>query len=115
MAFVTAPTAGIILIIVGYELSLNKELLRPVLKTVAFRLAVYAVILAVVSTIIFQVIPFDKKLFMALLVMYSLPAPFIIPLYADVKEDGGYISSTLSVGTLVMVVLYAGIVGYSLI
>lgn len=115
MAFVTAPTAGIILIIVGYELSLDRELLGPVLKTVALRLAVYAVILTAASAIIFHIIPFDKKLFMALLVMYSLPAPFIIPLYADVKEDGGYISSTLSVGTLVLVALYAGIVGYSLI
>lgn len=114
MAFVTAPTAGVILIIVGYQLSLKRELLGPVLKTVIFRLVIYAAILFAVSGVVFSLIPFDRQLFTAMLVMYSLPAPFIIPLFADVKEDGAYISSTLSVGTLVTVVLYIGIVWYSL-
>ena len=42
-----------------------------------------------------------------------LPAPFIIPLFADTGEDGAYISTTLSVGTLMTVVFFIGIAAYS--
>lgn len=113
ISFITAPTAGVILIIVGYELELSRELLGPVLKTVLLRLVILAGVLLAGSFIIFHIIPFDKKLFMAMLLMYSLPAPFIIPLFADTGEDSPYISTTLSVGTLVTVLCFVGIAAYS--
>lgn len=112
--FVTAPTAGMILIVVGYELSFEKTLVVPVIKTVLLRLAVLGVLLVMGSMVIFTIIPFDKQLFMALLLMYALPAPFIIPLFAEVEEDGAYISNTLSVGTLAAVVAFSGIIVYSM-
>ena len=40
------------------------------------------IVLAAGSLIIFSIIPFDKQLFTALALAWSLPAPFIIPLYA---------------------------------
>lgn len=113
ISFITAPTAGVILIIVGYELELKKELLGPVFKTVCLRLGILAAVLAAGSFVIFTVTPFDKELFMAMLLMYSLPAPFIIPLYADTGRDGAYISTTLSVGTLMTVLFFIGIAAYS--
>lgn len=113
ISFITAPTAGLILIIVGYELELKKELFAPVLKTICLRFAILAVVLAAGSFIIFSITPFDKKLFMALLLMYSLPAPFIIPLFADTGEDSSYISTTLSMGTLFTVVCFVAIAVYS--
>ena len=111
--FITAPTAGVILIVVGYELELRRELMAPVVKTVLLRLAVLAAVLAAGSAVIFAATPFDKELFMAMLLMYALPAPFIIPLFADTGEDGAYISTTLSVGTLMTVVFFIGIAAYS--
>lgn len=113
ISFITAPTAGVILIIVGYELAFTKDLIVPVLKTVMLRLAVLGILLVIGSAVVFTLTPFDKNLFMAMLLMYSLPAPFIIPLYAEVGDEGAYISNTLSVGTLVTVLLFAGIVVYS--
>jgi hypothetical protein len=112
-SFITAPTACIILIVVGYELSFKKKLLRPVLTTAGLRLAVCAVLLTLVSLILFNIIPFDKKLMIALMVMFSLPAPFVIPLFADVKEHGEYISTSLSVSTLCTIGLFVGIAVYS--
>ncbi len=112
--FVTAPTAGMILIVVGYELSFEKTLVVPVIKTVLLRLAVLGVLLVMGSMVIFTIIPFDKQLFMALLLMYALPAPFIIPLFAEAGEDGAYISNTLSVGTLAAVAAFSGIIVYSM-
>ena len=74
---------------------------------------IMAVLLAAGNLIIFQLFPFDKELEIALMILYALPAPFIIPIFADVGEDGEYVSTSLSVHTLVTVLLYAAIVVYS--
>jgi len=114
ISFITAPTACIILIVVGYELSLKKKLLRPVFITVGLRLALCTVLLTLVSALLFTIIPFDKNIMIALMIMFSLPAPFVIPLFADVKEDGEYISTSLSMSTLCTIVLFMAIAVYSL-
>lgn len=104
--FISAPTAAMILIIVGYELSLNQKLLMPVIKTIALRLAVMGLLLLLAIAVIFAIIPFDKTLLLALIMMFSLPAPFIIPLYANVESEGEYISTTLSLNALVTIALF---------
>lgn len=114
ISFITAPTSALILIVVGYELKVSRKLIKPVLTTVGLRIAVLAAVMAVVSLVLFAVIPFDKMLLLALMVQYSLPAPFIIPLFADLGKDSEYVSTTLSVGTLVTVVLFALIAAFSL-
>jgi len=112
--FIAAPTSALILIIVGYELSFKKALFTPVMKTVGLRIAVLYTLLAAGALIIFSVIPFDKPLFVAMLLAYSLPGPFITPIYANADENGEYISTTLSVQTLVSIVLFIGVAAYSL-
>ena len=112
--FIAAPTSALILIIVGYELSFRKTLLLPVFKTVGLRLAVMYALLAAGALVVFSIIPFDKQLFVAMLLAFSMPAPFIIPLYADVTGHGEYISTTLSVQTLLSIALFIGIAAYSL-
>lgn len=110
---ITLPTSSMILIIVGYELSMRRDLIVPVVKTLVFRTIVMGVLLCAVSLIIFQVVPFDKQLFMALILLFSLPAPFVIPLYADVESEGIYISNTLSMGTLVTILIFVGLSVYA--
>lgn len=110
----TAPIGAIVLLMVGYELNLKAELLWPVLKTILFRLLIMAGLLVISNLIIFSIFPFDKELEIALMVLYSLPAPFIIPIFSEVGEDGEYVSTSLSVHTLVTVVLFVAIVVYSM-
>ena len=114
ISFITAPTSALILIIVGYDLSFRRELMRPVLITVTLRLVIMALLLGIGYVVLFHFIPFDKSLFTALLLAYSLPAPFIIPLFADIKGHGEYISTVLSIETIVTIVLFVGIAAYSL-
>ena len=116
ISFISAPVSALILVIVGYELSFRKDLMKPVMITVGLRLAVTAVLLGLDWLVIFGtgLIPFDKPLFTALILAWSLPAPFIIPLYADLGKDGEYISTTLSVQTVVSILLFIGISAYSL-
>lgn len=110
----TAPTSALVLLIVGYELELDKKLLKPVFVTVFARLAVMAVLLVLSSWIIFSLVPYDKALHVALMILFALPAPFIIPLFADVGEDGKYISTTLSIHTICTILLFVAIAAFSL-
>ncbi len=112
--FIAAPTGALILLIVGYELSFQKSLLVPVLKTVGLRLLVMLVLLTAGALVIFSVIPFDKPLFTAMLLAYAMPAPFIIPLYVSDSAHAQYISTALSVQTLVSIALFIGVAAYSL-
>ena len=114
LSFITAPTSALILIIMGYQLHVSRQLLRPVLTTMGLRLGVLAVVCAAVSGILFAVIPFDKGLLLALMLQYTLPAPFIIPLYADLGVDAEYVSTTLSLGTVLAVLLFFLLTAFSL-
>ena len=111
---IKAPTSALVLLIVGYELELDRKLLRPVAVTVACRLVVMGLLLAASSWILFHIVPYDKGLQVALMIQYALPAPFIIPLFADVGEDGKYISTTLSVHTMCTILLFIAIAAFSL-
>ena len=116
ISFISAPVSGLILVIVGYELSFRRELMKPVLKTVGLRIAVTAVLLAADWLVIFGtgLIPFEKPLFVALMLGWTLPAPFIIPLYTDLGKDAEYISTTLSMQTVASILLFIGVAAYSL-
>ena len=114
LSFITAPTSALILMIMGYQLHVSRQLLRPVLTTMGLRLGVLAVVCAAVSGILFAVIPFDKGLLLALMLQYSLPAPFIIPLFADMGDDAEYVSTTLSLGTVLAVLLFFLLTAFSL-
>ena len=114
LSFITAPTSALILIIMGYQLHVSRQLLRPVLTTMGLRLGVLAVVCAAISGILFAVIPFDKGLLLALMLQYTLPAPFIIPLYADLGDDAEYVSTTLSLGTVLAVLLFFLLTAFSL-
>ena len=114
ISFITAPTSALILLVVGYQLKVSRKLMKPVMITIGLRTAVMAVAFGLVSLVLFALIPYDRLLMLALMLQYTLPAPFIIPLFADLKEDGEYVSTTLSVGTLVSVVLFVFVAAFSL-
>ena len=114
ISMIAAPTSALVLLGVGYELDLDRSLLRPVAATVLCRLAVMGGLLAAVSFLLFRIVPYDKGLQIALMILYALPAPFIIPLFADVGDEGKYISTALSVHTLCTILLFAAIAAFSL-
>ena len=102
ISMIAAPTSAIVLLVVGYELNMKRELMKKVLITVVTRLAIMAVLLVAVTGIF----GYDKELEVALMVLYSLPAPFIIPMFADLGDDSEYVSTTLSVNTVVTIILF---------
>ena len=115
IAFIAAPTSALILLVVGYQLKVSRKLMKPVAITLGLRLAVMAVAFGLVSLVLFAIIPYEKPLMLALMLQYTLPAPFIIPLFADLKDDGEYISTTLSMGTVLSVALFVFVAAFSLL
>ncbi len=115
ISFITAPTSALILLVVGYQLNFSKKLMKPVAITLALRTVVMLAIFGIVSAILFAIIEYDKLLMLALMLQYTLPAPFIIPLFADLGEDGEYVSTSLSMGTLLSVVLFVFVAAFSLV
>jgi predicted permease len=113
ISMIAAPTSAIVLLVVGYELNMKRELMKKVLITVVTRLAIMAVLLVAVSAIVTGIFGYDKELEVALMVLYSLPAPFIIPMFADLGDDSEYVSTTLSVNTVVTIILFALSCSYS--
>lgn len=111
---ITAPTSALVLLVVGYELELDRSILKSVAVTVVSRLLIMACLLAGASFIIFHIIPYDKSLQIALMILYALPAPFIIPLFAKVGKEGKYISTSLSVCTICTILLFIAIAAFSL-
>lgn len=106
ISMIAAPTSAIVLLVVGYELNMKRELMKKVLITVVTRLAIMAVLLVAVSAIVTGIFGYDKELEVALMVLYSLPAPFIIPMFVDLGDDSEYVSTTLSVNTVVTIILF---------
>ena len=106
ISMIAAPTSAIVLLVVGYELNMKRELMKKVLITVVTRLAIMAVLLVAVSAIVTGIFGYDKELEVALMVLYSRPAPFIIPMFADLGDDSEYVSTTLSVNTVVTIILF---------
>ncbi|MCR5627585.1 MAG: hypothetical protein K6F99_09705 [Lachnospiraceae bacterium] len=102
-SFVSAPTAGIILITIGYDLVLNNIPWGSVIKTAFSRILVMAVLRIIAGFIVNAFAP-GSGLEMALNVMFILPPPYVLPVFADDEKQRNYVSSSLSVITLLTVV-----------
>ena len=101
--FISAPTGGIILIAVGYDLVLDNIPWRSVSLTALSRIFIM-VILRVAAMLVVNSFSMDPNLTMALNVMFILPPPYVLPVFADDEEQRNYVSSSLSVITLLTVV-----------
>jgi hypothetical protein len=106
ISMIIGPTSAIVLIVVGYELNMEKALLKKVFTTIALRIVIMAALLVAVSSIVTAIFGYDSDLQVALMVLYSLPAPFIIPMFADLGDDSEYVSTTLSINTIITMILF---------
>ena len=104
-SFLSAPTAMVILLTVGYDL-VPKEI--PWKKTagfIAMRLVVMAIcygLAVLLNRTLLNNVLFEG----AMLLMVILPPPYVIPVFADEPEERVLISSSLSALTLVTMILF---------
>ncbi len=104
--FVSAPTAMIILLTVGFDLVIREIPWRKTVGLIVMRLAVAAILLGIV--ILLNKTVLNNMFFTgAAVLMFVLPPPYVIPVFADEPEERVQISAALSAMTLMTIVLFA--------
>ena len=105
-SFISAPTGMIILLCVGYDLVLKEIPWRKTGGLIAMRLIIAGIMLAVLVGLNRTVL--NGTIFEgAAVLLFILPPPYIIPVFADEPNERVQISSALSALTLVTMVLFA--------
>ena len=105
-AFVSAPTSAIILLTIGYDLVLDDIPWAETAKVVALRLAIMMALRTALVALLGAIWP-AANLTAAINVMFILPPPFVLPVFADDADQRTYVSSALSVSTLVAIAGFA--------
>ncbi|MCQ2437003.1 MAG: hypothetical protein MJ099_01240 [Clostridia bacterium] len=104
--FIAAPTGAVILLTIGYDLVLKDIPWLPTCKAVAVRFVIMMILRTALIALI-QLLFHDTSLTMAINVMFILPPPFVLPVFADDPDQRVYVSSVLSVSTLVAIAGFA--------
>lgn len=101
--FISAPVSVLILLSIGYDLAPAKLQWKKLAAVMAMRLIISALLLGAVLLV-------DQNGMMsrtALLMMFVLPPPYVLPVFADVEEERNDVSSALSSLTVVSIALFA--------
>ena len=105
-SFVAAPTSAIILLTIGYDLVLDDIPWIQTAKVVALRLVIMLLLRMALVALLSVLWP-HANLTAAINVMFILPPPFVLPVFADDADQRTYVSSALSVSTLVAIAGFA--------
>ena len=105
-SFVSAPTAAVILLCMGYDFVPREIPWKKTVKLIAVRLVIAGALLsgliALNRTVLGNMI-FEG----ALLMLFIAPPPFIIPVFTDEPAERAELSASLSAMTLLTMVLFA--------
>lgn len=103
--FISAPTAAVILITIGYDLVLKDVAWGAVGKVIISRVIVMVIVRIALGAAA-RIIGMGSSLDMALNILCILPPPYVIPVFADGEKQRTYVSSALSVCTLATMIAF---------
>ena len=104
--FITAPAGTMILIALGYDISFDKQLIKPVLYTSILRLATMELFCAVSVFVISRFYPMSRHMLYSLIFAFSLPASFAVPMFARFEGHRDYVSATISFSTVLSLAVF---------
>ena len=105
-SFISAPTGTIILFAVGYDLVIKEIPWKKTAGFIAMRLVIAGVMLGLLVLLNRTVL--GGMIFEGALVMlFILPSPYVIPIFSDEPSERVQISSSLSALTLITMILFA--------
>lgn len=105
-SFISAPTATVILFTVGFDLVLKEIPWKKTASSIAMRLVIAGVMLAVLIVLNRTVL--NGMIFEgAAILLFMLPSPYVIPIFSDEPAERVQISSALSALTLITMILFA--------
>ena len=104
--FVSAPVGALILLAIGYDLVLRDIPWREALRAAGLRFAIMAVLGAGVI-LLFRALWPQSHWEKAACLMFLLPPPFVLPVFSDDEQQRVYLSSVLSISTLITLAGFA--------
>ncbi len=105
-SFISAPTSAIILLTIGYDLVMKDIPWLSTGKVVLLRFGIMMILRTVFIAVLHLLFP-DASLDSAINVMFILPPPFVLPVFADDAQQRVYVSSVLSLSTLTAIAGFA--------
>ena len=105
-SFVSAPTSAIILLSIGYDLVPGEIRWRRTGKIVLMRAAIMLFCLAI-ALLLNRLVLRNAMHTGALVLMMTLPPPYVLPVFADTGSERANVSSALSVLTLLSLLVFA--------
>jgi predicted permease len=105
--FIAAPTAVVILFVVGYELRLSRKGLRRSLAVVLARFIIMSLLGAAVLFGFSALMPMSDALKWAFVLMFMLPPPYVLPVFVADENEGAFVSTSLSLSTLLSLAAFA--------
>ena len=108
VSMVTGPITALVMLIVGYQLSLDPQILTPVLKTSALRIALGVAAIAVL------LVPFGglittQPLRVGVMLYFLMPTQFVTMVYIDDPDDGAFVSTQISLHSIISIAAFIGI------
>lgn len=103
---ITSALSAVILIVVGYGLSFDREVLEKCGKAAVGRMAIQGAMLLILI-IFFKDIFVTEEMKIALILYLFLPPTFVIPAYAKTEEDSSYLSTTISLYSVFTIVVFS--------
>jgi hypothetical protein len=100
--FISAPVSTLILLSIGYDLVLTDIPWRTTGAVLGLRLLIMAVLGSLFLLVLRLMWP-DVRLNSAVYLMFMLPPPFVLPVFAKNNEQQVFIASVLSLSTLVSI------------
>jgi hypothetical protein len=104
LRLLAAATTPLIALVIGYEVSLQRQNLAQPLRTIAVRLAYWIPLgLAINILLVGTLFEGNRLLQAAVMTMFVLPPPFVIPIFMSNAsyDEQAYVVNTLSLATLV--------------
>ena len=104
--YLGAPTSCAILFVVGYGIEPSGAALKAAVKTGGVRLAVMAVLCAVALGVCSLLPTTDRYRLWAVVLLFTLPGPFVLPVFVRGAENERFASTCLSLYTILSVALF---------
>lgn len=106
LAFISKPTSFLILLTIGFDLDFAAIPWRKISTVVIARLIICAVMMALTFAVNHFVLDSAMEA-SAILMLFIMPAPFVITVFSEDPEERGVLASSLSVMTLITVAAFS--------
>ena len=103
LSYIGAPTGMLMIFVVGYQIEIDPARIKSAFLATFLRTIIMGALCFVAIRFLSMFVTMDKPLFWAIVLMFSLPAPFVLPIFSGDKKETGFIATTLSIGTLLSI------------